>query len=138
MDKQLIMPLSKDEVAALKPADLAKFIDHTMLKADATTAAIEQLCSEAHAYHFYSVCVNSARVAQAATRLKGSSIKVCAVVGFPLGAMSSASKAFEAKDAIEHGADEVDMVLDIGAFKSRGLLDDRAGHSRRQGCGPGG
>jgi len=119
MGKRLVRPLAKREAEALRSTELAQYIDHTNLKADATAEAIDKLCAEALEHRFCSVCVNSGRVSQAASRLKGSSVKVCTVVGFPLGAMSSASKAFEAKDAVERGADEVDMVLNIGAVKSK-------------------
>jgi len=97
---------------------LSKTIDHTLLKADATTAEIEKLCAEAKAYGFCSVCVNSSYVPLAAAQLKGSGVKVCSVVGFPLGAMSTAAKAHEAKVAIAEGAEEIDMVIHIGWLKS--------------------
>lgn len=97
---------------------LAGMIDHTLLKADATTADIKALCEEAKKYGTASVCVNSINVYTAHKALMGSSIKVCAVVGFPLGAMASAAKAFEAACAIEDGADEIDMVMNIGAAKA--------------------
>jgi len=97
---------------------LSKTIDHTLLKADATIAEIEKLCAEAKAYGFCSVCVNSGYVPLAAAQLKGSGVKVCSVVGFPLGAMSTAAKAHEAKVAIAEGAEEIDMVIPIGWLKS--------------------
>ena len=97
---------------------LSKTIDHTLLKADATTAEIEKLCAEAKAYGFCSVCVNSGYVPLAAAQLKGSGVKVCSVVGFPLGAMSTAAKAHEAKVAIAEGAEEIDMVIPVGWLKS--------------------
>lgn len=101
--------------------DLARMIDHTLLKPDATREQIQTLCQEALTYQFASVCVNPHWVPLAAELLKGSSVKVCTVIGFPLGATSTAAKAFEAADAIAHGAREVDMVLNIGALKSGDL-----------------
>lgn len=97
---------------------LNKYIDHTLLKADATQDKIEVLCKEAKEYDFASVCVNTYWVPFCAEQLKGTDVKVCTVVGFPLGAMSSRAKAFETKDAIEHGAQEIDMVLNIGEMKA--------------------
>ena len=95
----------------------AKFIDHTLLKPTATQAQIKQLCQEARRYGFASVCVNPCRVALAKKELAGSNVKVCTVIGFPLGANTSAAKAYEAKDALENGADELDMVINVGALK---------------------
>jgi deoxyribose-phosphate aldolase len=106
----------------LEPAALAQFIDHTLLAADASREQIAALCREAQAHGFYSVCVNSGQVPYAASLLLGQKVKVCAVVGFPLGAGLSDTKAFEAKQAIAVGAGEIDMVLNIGALKE-GLLD---------------
>ena len=100
------------------PADIASFIDHTLLKPDATPAQIAQLCREAKEYGFIAVCVNPTNVKQAAELLKGSEVKVCTVVGFPLGANTTEVKAFEARRAILDGAQEVDMVINIGALKS--------------------
>ena len=97
--------------------DIAAMIDHTLLKATATSAEIEKLCREAAEYHFASVCVNPVRVAEAAKMLKGSGVKVCTVVGFPLGACTSAAKASETRDAVENGAEEIDMVISVGAAK---------------------
>ena len=96
---------------------LNKLIDHTLLKADATSAQIKQLCQEAKDYEFKSVCVNPAFVAQATELLKGSDVEVCTVIGFPLGANTTATKVFEAKDAIANGATEVDMVINISQAK---------------------
>ena len=92
-------------------------IDHTLLKPDATREDIQKLCEEAKQYHFATVCVNSTHVAYAAELLQGSTVKPIAVVGFPLGAAVSASKAFEAKEAIRAGAQEIDMVINLGALK---------------------
>ncbi len=97
--------------------NLAKTIDHTLLKADATKTEIETLCKEAKHYGFASVCVNPSRVKQAAELLRDSEVKVCTVIGFPLGASVTEVKAFETKKAIEQGATEVDMVINIGALK---------------------
>ncbi|OMP67633.1 deoxyribose-phosphate aldolase [Domibacillus epiphyticus] len=97
--------------------DIAKTIDHTLLKADATKEEIEKLCEEAKRYGFASVCVNPSRVKQAAEILRESEVKVCTVIGFPLGAVVAEVKAFETKTAIDHGAAEVDMVINIGALK---------------------
>lgn len=96
---------------------LSHYIDHTLLKAEATTKQIRILCQEALEHNFFSVCVNSRHVALCAQILKESSVKVCSVVGFPLGAMSSAAKVFETSQAISDGANEIDMVLPIGALK---------------------
>lgn len=98
---------------------LNKYIDHTLLKADATKEQITKLCNEAKEHDFASVCVNTSYVPLCADLLKGSDVKVCCVVGFPLGAMDSASKAFEAKTAVNNGANEVDMVINIGALKDK-------------------
>jgi len=101
---------------------LASYIDHTILKADAQVKDVEKLCKEAAEYVFASVCVNPANVKLAASLLKGTEVKVCTVVGFPLGATLPQVKAFEAQEAICAGAHEVDMVINIGALKS-GQLD---------------
>ncbi|WP_341963835.1 deoxyribose-phosphate aldolase [Pseudomonas sp. RC10] len=106
----------------IEPAALAQYIDHTLLAADASRAQIATLCREAQEHGFYSVCVNSGQVPYAASLLTGQKVKVCAVVGFPLGAGLSDTKAFEAKQAIAAGAGEIDMVLNVGALKD-GLLD---------------
>ncbi|GGD83777.1 deoxyribose-phosphate aldolase [Planktosalinus lacus] len=98
--------------------NLNKYIDHTLLKATATEEDIKKLCKEAIEYDFFSICVNSSYIAFAKAQLSKSNVKVCSVVGFPLGAMSANAKAYEAKKAIEDGADEIDMVLNIGFLKS--------------------
>jgi len=100
------------------PADIAPFIDHTLLKPDATKSEMDQLCKEAIEYKFYSVCVNPYWVSYCARILRGTGIKVASVVGFPLGANESKTKAFETRSAIENGASEIDMVINIGALKS--------------------
>ena len=106
------------KAAKMTASEMAKYIDHTLLKPDAALLAFDKLCDEAIRYGFKSVCVNSGRVAYVAGKLKGTGIKVCSVIGFPLGAMESSAKAFEAKKAMEQGASELDMVLNIGALKS--------------------
>lgn len=98
---------------------VARLIDHTLLKADATQDQIAQLCYEARTHHFASVCVNPANVRLSAQLLKGSDVKVCTVIGFPLGATASPVKAYETQQAIRDGATEIDMVINIGALKSR-------------------
>jgi deoxyribose-phosphate aldolase len=100
------------------PLDMAKYIDHTLLAPDATADQIDQLCAEAAEYHFASVCVNPTWVARCAGNLRGSDVKVCTVIGFPLGATTPRTKAMEAREAIRNGAREVDMVLNVGALKS--------------------
>lgn len=96
---------------------LSKYIDHTLLKAEAREEEVIKLCSEAKEYDFFSVCVNPSFVELASKELKGSDVKVCTVIGFPLGATTMQTKAFETKDAIEKGAHEVDMVINVGALK---------------------
>ena len=104
--------------ASQVPVDLAKYIDHTALKPETTADDIDQLCEEAARYHFASVCVNPAWVRRSAANLRGTSVKVCTVIGFPLGANTAEIKAMEARRAIRDGAREVDMVVNIGALKS--------------------
>jgi len=99
--------------------NIANMIDHTILKADAGTEIIRRYCQEAKEYGFASVCVNTCHVPMAAQELKDSTVAVCCVVGFPLGAMLTTAKAFEAAEAVKAGADEVDMVINIGALKDR-------------------
>ncbi len=101
--------------------ELARFIDHTLLKPEAVESQFDQLCKEALQYNFYSVCVNSGWVSYVAKKLRGTNVKVCSVIGFPLGEMETRSKAFEARNAIDHGAHELDMVISIGALKSGDL-----------------
>jgi len=101
-----------------RPTELARYIDHTLLRPDAVTTAFDKLCQEALTHGFYSVCVNSCRVASVARKLQGTVVKVCSVVGFPLGAMTSRAKAFETREAISDGAAEIDMVINIGLLKS--------------------
>ena len=106
---------------------LNKFIDHTILKPETTQEQVEKILSEAKEYDFASVCVNPTWVSLAAESLKDSDVKVCTVLGFPVGANTSAVKAFETEDAIANGADEIDMVINIGALKAGNdalVLDD--------------
>ena len=106
---------------------LNKFVDHTILKPETTQEQVEKILSEAKEYDFASVCVNPTWVSLAAESLKDSDVKVCTVIGFPLGANTSAVKAFETEDAIANGADEIDMVINVGALKAGNdalVLDD--------------
>lgn len=96
---------------------LNKYIDHTILKATASSADVQKLCTEAIEHEFYSVCVNGCYVADAKHLLQGTDVKVAAVVGFPLGAMTTAAKVFEAKEAVENGASEIDMVINVAKLK---------------------
>ena len=97
--------------------ELNKYIDHTILKATASSADVQKLCEEAIEHEFYSVCVNGCYVVDAKHLLQGTDVKVAAVVGFPLGAMTTAAKVFEAKEAVENGANEVDMVINVAKLK---------------------
>ena len=96
---------------------LNKYIDHTILKATASSTDVQKLCEEAIEHEFYSVCVNGCYVADAKQLLQGTDVKVAAVVGFPLGAMTTAAKVFEAKEAVENGASEIDMVINVAKLK---------------------
>ncbi len=99
--------------------NLAKVIDHTLLKPTATRADIEKLCREALEHGFFSVCINPCWVSTAHELLKGSDVKTCTVIGFPLGANTTEAKVFEAQNALSNGADELDMVINIGALKGK-------------------
>ncbi|EML1937869.1 deoxyribose-phosphate aldolase [Providencia vermicola] len=101
--------------------NLAQYIDHTLLAANATVSDIKQLCAEAAEHHFASVCVNTGYVPLASECLKNSDVMVCCVVGFPLGACLTEAKAFEAAEAVRRGANEVDMVINVGMLKSGDL-----------------
>lgn len=101
---------------------ITKFIDSTLLKLDASERDIIELCNEAKAYDFYSVCVSSCYVPLAKVMLENSNVKVCSVVGFPLGAMATKAKVFEATQAVSDGADEIDMVLNVGFLKSNNYV----------------
>ncbi len=115
-------PARAEVAAATVPGDydreIARMIDHTLLKPEATADQVRKLCAEAREYSFMSVCVNPTWVALSAEELKGSSVKVCTVIGFPLGATTTEVKAFETAEAIRQGATEVDMVVNVGALKS--------------------
>jgi deoxyribose-phosphate aldolase len=100
-------------------ASYAQYMDHTVLKQDTVKATLKKFCEEAKQYRFASVCINPANVAYVASQLKGSGIKTCSVIGFPLGATTSMVKAVEAAEAVKNGAEEVDMVINIGALKDR-------------------
>lgn len=100
------------------PLDLAHYIDHTLLRPDATAVEIDELCSEAREFHFASVCINPTWVRRAASNLRGTDVAVCTVIGFPLGATTPEVKAWEARKALRDGAREVDMVINVGALKS--------------------
>ncbi len=99
--------------------DIARYIDHTILKPEATAEDVKRLCLEAKEYNFASVCVNTCYTKLVSTELAGSSVKTCVVVGFPLGAMTKEAKAFETTQAIENGANEIDMVINVGALKAK-------------------
>ncbi|MGV8145137.1 MAG: deoxyribose-phosphate aldolase [Alkaliphilus sp.] len=99
--------------------NISKYIDHTVLKAETKEIDVKKHCSEAKEYDFFSVCVNSSYVELVANELEGSDVKITAVVGFPLGVATSETKAFETKDAIRKGANEIDMVINVGALKDR-------------------
>ncbi len=105
----------------MSQAELAGYIDHTLLKPEAVEAQFEQLCIEAVKYKFKSVCVNSSWVPYVAKKLRGTGVIICSVIGFPLGGMDTRSKAFEARSAIASGATELDMVINVGALKSGNL-----------------
>lgn len=110
---------ARDVNAADVPSSIAGYIDHTLLKPDATPAEIEKLCQEARAYHFAAVCVNPPFVKQCADLLRGSGVQVATVVGFPLGAHTTATKVFETEQALVDGATEIDMVINVGALKAK-------------------
>ncbi len=115
--KQLLAAGRAAPAPPLPPAELVRIIDHTLLRPEATPADIERLCEEARRYNFFSVCVNPTYVRQAKNLLRGTDVKICAVVGFPLGAQSPEIKALEARRALREGAQEIDMVINIGALK---------------------
>ncbi|WP_412469714.1 MULTISPECIES: deoxyribose-phosphate aldolase [unclassified Halobacteriovorax] len=101
--------------------DIAQFIDHTLLKPEASSLQIKKLCQEANEYGFKSVCINPSNILEARKHIDPSKSLICTVIGFPLGAMTTETKVFETKDAIEKGADEIDMVLNIGRLKEGNL-----------------
>eukprot|EP00124_Ichthyophonus_hoferi_P001734 Ihof_evm6s99 gene=Ihof_evmTU6s99 len=104
-------------MSAMTATQVASYIDHTILKANAVTSEVDKLCKEAAEHKFMSVCVNPSWVPYCSEKLKGTRVKVCTVIGFPLGATSTASKAFEAEHAVKEGATEIDMVINIGWVK---------------------
>jgi deoxyribose-phosphate aldolase len=110
--------MGPNSVSKMTGAEMAQYIDHTLLKPEANRTALDKLCEEAILHGFKAVCVNSSWVAYVAEKLKGTNIAACSVIGFPLGAMCFPAKAFEARQAVEDGAQELDMVLNIGAMKS--------------------
>ena len=122
VDARVIQAAGADRVSVCKPtkkgSDTARYVDHTLLKPNATQDEIGKLCEEAKTFCFASVCVNPSYVSLSAQLLRGSGVKVCTVVGFPLGSTTPTVKAIEARDAIANGADEIDMVINIGALKS--------------------
>ncbi len=146
--EQLVEQITQQVIASLQPSlnqkdmiermvrqavpgqhEIARLIDHTLLKPDATPQQIQQLCQEARSYHFASVCVNPGYVRLSANYLKGSDVKVCTVVGFPLGATTTEAKTFETQQALRDGATEIDMVMNIGALRGgdyRLVLNDIA------------
>lgn len=99
--------------------EMAQFMDHTLLKADATREQLEKLCSEAKQYRTFSVCINPCNLEAAKGFLEGSEVKLCTVVGFPLGQMTSEAKAYETSEAVFNGADEIDMVINVGRVKDK-------------------
>jgi len=115
-----------DEEDRVTPLQLNRLIDHTLLKPEATPKDIERICDEAKIHGFYSVCVNTHFVPLVASRIEDSGIKTCSIAGFPLGAVDTRVKSFEAERAVAAGADEIDMVMNIGALKSgdEGLVRD--------------
>jgi deoxyribose-phosphate aldolase len=117
--RQVLAALQEEQKESEEESDLAHLIDHTLLKPDATRDQITQLCDEARKYRFASVCVNPTNVRLSAQLLSGSDVSVCTVVGFPLGATLTEVKVFEAQQAIHDGASEVDMVINVGALKSK-------------------
>lgn len=124
LEKGGSLPKAKETApssSTLSAQVLAGYIDHTLLKPGATESQFDQLCAEALEYKFMSVCVNSSWVPYVAKKLRGSTIKVCSVVGFPLGEMDTRSKAFETRNAIASGAHEIDMVINTSALKSGNL-----------------
>jgi len=108
-----------DNGTKISAVKLALMIDHTLLKSEVTPKEVEQLCREAVEFNFASVCINPGYVVLAKEKLRGSNVKVCTVIGFPLGATTTKSKAFEAEEAIANGAQEVDMVINIGRLKAK-------------------
>jgi len=113
--------LKQSAASRMSQAELAGYIDHTLLKPESVESQFEKLCNEAVTYKFKSVCVNSSWVPFVARKLRGTGVVICSVIGFPLGGMDTRSKAFEARSAIASGATELDMVINVGALKSGNL-----------------
>ncbi len=122
LNESQLKALGADRIGVCRPSrqcsPVARYVDHTLLKPNATQEEVAKLCEEAKAYCFASVCVNPSYVAFCAQLLRGSGVKVCTVVGFPLGSTTPTVKALETRDAIANGADEIDMVINVGALKS--------------------
>jgi len=116
--QQILVQLEEEALGAQDEDSFARFFDHTLLKPDATEEQIAQLCSEAREYGFATVCINPINVESSARHLAGSGVKVCTVVGFPLGATFTQVKVFETELVLRHGAAEVDMVINVGALKA--------------------
>jgi len=111
--------VSNDPISGNYDPSYAKYMDHTVLKPETTKETVKRFCDEAKEYKFASVCINPTHVSYAAEQLKGSGVKTCCVIGFPLGANTSFIKGLEAMEAVKNGADEVDMVINIGALKDK-------------------
>lgn len=128
MDRRLIDRVTQEvQKRLLSERSLASYIDHTLLKPDANQKQLDQLCEEAIEHRFFAVCVNSSNIPYVVQKLRGASVKAVAVVGFPLGASATVAKVVEAQEAIRQGAEEIDMVVNIGALKDRNyrlVLDD--------------
>lgn len=118
-DISLIEKSNQKTELRLSTKEIAGMIDHTLLKPDATSLEIEQLCDEAMQYNFASVCVNPSYVSKCFEMIKSSNVKVCTVIGFPLGATTTQSKVLEAEEAIKNGAEELDLVINIGKLKDK-------------------
>lgn len=116
-------PAAPTAETLLLPGELARYIDHTILKPEASADDVAKVCDEAIQHNFYSVCVNTTWTEFCARRLRGTGVKLAVVVGFPLGAMDGRAKGFEARHAVELGADEIDMVMNVGALKSGRLAE---------------
>ena len=128
--------ITPSSAAALSGSDLARYIDHTVLKPEAAESQIIQLCEEARRYQFMAVCVNPVWVKRCAQLLQGSSTRVATVAGFPLGATLPEVKAYEAQQVVDAGAHEVDMVINVGALKSKDYALVSARHRRSGAGGP--
>ncbi|GAC1499996.1 MAG: hypothetical protein NVS2B15_22590 [Pseudarthrobacter sp.] len=132
MSNEAISADQRGAVTDSTPGNIASYIDHTLLKPEASEADILKVCAEATEYHFKSVCVNPVWVKTVKTALKGSGVLTCSVIGFPLGATPTDVKTFEARGAVLDGADEIDMVINIAAARGRGGTNVQQDHSVRQ------